>query len=105
MAGAMNEVIAVACLLDVSASRPVHFPSGNRAASIDGIENGLYSGVACVANNVKDFVHAGRRSSADESHPGNVVVHRSGCVFLAPDIEKDEIAFANRYRVARVRLV
>jgi len=95
VAGAVNEVISEPGVLDVRTNRAVNLPTGNGAILLDGFLNGLHTHVAGVAHGRKDLFHAVRRRFTDKASPGDVVVDRAGSVFLTPDIEQNEIAFAD----------
>ena len=69
------------------------------------IDHGLHAGVARVAHNLENLTHAARWRRAHEAHPRNVVVHGVRSVLLSPYIEQNQIALANRHRMARMRLV
>src|SRR5258708_4050120 len=105
MSGAVNEIIAEALLLDVAASGAVYFPSGDAAPGVDCIGHGFYAGVASVAHNLENLAHAAGRRLADKTHPRDVVIHCSGCIFLPPNVEQDQIAFVNGNRMVVARLV
>ncbi len=58
MSGAMNKIIAVPGLLNVAAGSAVDFPPGDASAAVDGVEHRLHPGVARIAHNVENFLHA-----------------------------------------------
>src|SRR5271165_2912666 len=58
MSRSMNKIIAVAGFLNVAAGGAIDFPSGDAAAAVNGVEHRLYAGVAGVAHNVENFLHA-----------------------------------------------
>src|SRR6201993_2557059 len=103
--GAVNEIIAVTGFLDVIAGSPIHLPAGNTLTGIDRFEHGLDAGVSCVANDLKNFALLVRWRLANVSSPRNVVVDSPRRIFLAPDIEQDEIALADRGRAFGVGFV
>ncbi len=102
---AVDEIIAVPGLLDVSARRPIHFPPGNPPSGVDRIGHRLYSGIARVAYDCENLMHLPRRRRAHESHPRDVVVHRTWTILLAPHIQQHQVPLTNRYGMIRPWLV
>src|SRR5580693_5693256 len=101
----MNEVVAEASRLDVISRCPVHFPSTHRAATGDAFLHHFYSGVACVANHSENFLHSSRWRVAHEAGPGDVVIDGARRILLGPNVEQNEITFANGRRVFSVWFV
>src|SRR5579864_759659 len=61
MSGAMNEIVAVPGLLNVSPCSPVDFPSRDAASRADRVKHGLHSRVARIPHDGKNLLHAFRR--------------------------------------------
>src|SRR5580658_4017756 len=105
MAGAMNEILAVTGFLNVSASGAIDLPSGKVASRADGIDHCIDTCVTRSAYDFKNFAHLARRRCAHEAHPGNVVKNGVRSFLLSPDVKQQQVALANRHRMAGVRLV
>src|SRR5882762_10265824 len=94
--GAMDEVVAVARLLDMVADATIDLPAGQPLTRCRGIEHRLDAHIASVTDDLKDLPLFVRRGLADEGGPGNIVVHRAGRIFLRPNVQQDEIPLAYR---------
>src|SRR4051812_28356037 len=97
MPGAVDEIVAIAGLLNVPARGPVDLPSGDAAPRVSGIKDGFHSGIPGIAHDLKNIPHASGGRLTYETHPGDVVIDGGRCVFLSPDIEQHQIAFADRH--------
>src|SRR2546430_14039948 len=105
MSCAMNEVISVAGLLDVSTHRLIYFPSSDLTARGDSFLHGLHSGIARLSDDLEYLAHSIRWCLAHESRPRDVVVHGFRRIFFGPHIQQDKIALTDRRGSFRLRLV
>src|ERR1039458_2144721 len=104
VAGAVDEIVSELGLLDVVADGLIHLPSGDGLVRGDGVLRGLYADVAGLGDNFENFAMA-VRGLAHDADPGDVVINRAWFIFFAPDVEQNEVAFANGHRMRRARLV
>src|SRR5258708_37126064 len=95
MSRSMNKFFAEACFGDAFANGVIHLPSGNLLAGSDGVLHEFHAGVTRIADDAEDFLNLLGRSCSHTTDPGDVVVHGVRDVLLAPDVEKNEITFAN----------
>ena len=103
--GAVNEIVAVAGMIDMPTHGVIHFPPRDPASGGNRILHGFHTDIARAAHNFENLALLLGRSFADETHPGNVIVHRARRVLLRPDIKQNEIALADGRRMVRARLV
>src|SRR5580693_5323657 len=105
MSSPMNEVFSKTYFFNVIACRPVDFPSAHCSPAGDASLHRFYSGIPRVANHGENFLHSRRRSLANKTGPGDVVINGAGCIFLGKNVEQDEVTFVDGRRAFRVRLV
>src|SRR5271157_4918063 len=90
VAGAVDEVCAVAGVDDHLAAGVVHFPALQGPASGVGGTNARHRGVAGPGDNGEDALVGLGDGLAREPDPGQVAVNRAGLVELAPQIDQHE---------------
>src|SRR5439155_22673891 len=95
VAGAMDEPVAEASLLDHVAGRPIDLPALKLLLLGKGIFDALDRRVAPGGHDVEDLDVAIGDGVADEGGPGEIAVDGAGLIELAPEIDEDEIADAN----------
>src|SRR2546429_6130292 len=105
MSGAMNKVIPVAGLLDMSTHCLIYFPSRDLTSRGHSFLHRLHSGIARLGDDLEYLTHPIRRRLAHESRPGDVVVNGVGRILFGPHIQQDKIALTDRRGSFRLRLV
>src|ERR1700722_9170969 len=95
MPGTMDEIVPESCLPDMLPRRPVHFPTRNSAPTGNRVLHRLDPCIARATHHRKNLPHPLGRILAHETRPGNVIVDGPGCILLGPDVEQNEIPFAN----------
>ena len=105
MPGAVNEIIAEAGLLNMAPGGAIDFPARDAATRVDRVQNRLHPCIARVAHNFEHLTHPTGRRASYKTHPGDVVVDRARGVLLAPNVQQNQIALADRHRAAGLRLI
>src|SRR6266481_1642088 len=96
VAGAVGEKVAEAGFADEVAGGVVGLPAGDGLVCGEGVLHGFDGGVAGVADGVEDELFAFGGLAVDDSGPGDVVPDGGGLVGeLGPDVDEDEVAFAD----------
>src|SRR6266536_5082584 len=91
MPGAVDEVVAEACVFNDRTRGPIDLPSRDWACGCDGVDDEPGSGLAGVAHDAEDLLLA-LAGLGDDAGPGDVVVDRFRSVQLGPDIDEDKVA-------------
>src|ERR1019366_4928185 len=95
VAGAMGEVLAESGGADDGAGGIVGFESANGAVGGEGLLDSGDGGVAGVADGFEDELLFGAGLAADDAGPGDVVVDGFWRVDTRPDVDEEEVAFAD----------
>src|SRR5205807_2090928 len=105
VAGAMNEVLGIARLTNGLARGLIHLPPLDAATRRNRVLNEANSGVARGLHNGKYSGVLLRHRATQEANPGDVVIDAAGRLRLAPDVEQEQVALANRRRAVRFGLI
>ena len=96
VAGAVGEPVAEAGVADDVAGGVVGLPAGDGLVGGEGVLDGFDGGVAGVADGGEDELFALGGLAVDDAGPGDVVPDGGGVVGeLGPDVDEDEVAFAD----------
>ena len=95
VAGAVREEVAEAGGANDGAGGIVGLKAANGAVRGEGLLDGGDGGIARMADGRKDESAPSLRFAADDAGPGDVVKDAAGLVETAPDIDEEEVAFAD----------
>src|SRR5207245_11396020 len=101
----VDEVVGEARVGSGLAAGRLALPPLAAATRRNRVLNEANSGVARGLHNGKDFGVLLRHRATQEANPGDVVIDAAGRLRLAPDVEQEQVALANRRRAVRFGLI
>src|SRR5579863_136950 len=95
VAGAMNEVITEAAILNIGSGGIIHFKTVQGLATLDSTLDTLDGAIASVTHHVENILESRGRRAATITGPRNVVVHGQRVIELGPHVHEHGVAGLN----------
>src|SRR6516165_4736224 len=95
MAGAVTEILTIAGLLDHVARGLVHLPAAEYLPISKRALDAADGRIASSCHDCENITIPGRHLAPNEGGPGQVAVHRTRLIELAPQIDEDKVPFTD----------